>query len=77
MPTDTASPLRAMLADRQTHRRQIEHLPNLFVLELTIREIATATLTSRRDVPDYLIRVLHPLKMTALMAGLPARLAAR
>jgi hypothetical protein len=66
-----------MLADRQTHRRQTEHLPRLLAHYLTVGEIATATLALRRDIPDHLIRTLDPLQMTPLVTGLPTRLATR
>lgn len=66
-----------MLADRQTYRWEIEHLPCLLALKLPVTEIATTILTARRDMPDDLIRVLHSLQITTLMIGLPARFAAR
>ena len=56
------TPLRAMLADRQTYRWEIEHLPCLLALKLPVTEIATTILTARRDIPDDLIRVLHSLR---------------
>lgn len=61
MPAGAAPPLRAMLADPQTHQRQIKDLPGLLAHQHAVGEIATAALTARREMPDDLIRALHPL----------------
>jgi hypothetical protein len=66
-----------MLGHDQTYRRQVEHLAPLLTSRLAVGQITTATLTDGRHVQDHLVGLLDALKMTTLMAGLAARLAAR
>lgn len=77
MPADAAPPLRSMLAHNQTHRWQVEHLTRLLTDRLAIGQIPAAAMTCLRHMHDHLVGLLNTLKMTTLMAGLAARLAAR
>jgi hypothetical protein len=66
-----------VLGDKQSHRRQIEHLACFLPGRLAVREVTPAAATAIWHVHNDLIGPLDPLEMMAIMAGLATRFAAR
>lgn len=77
VPARATPSLGTVLADGQSHLRQVEHLARLLANQLATCEIAATTAAASRHVHDDVVRPLNELEMTALMAGLAARLATR